>query len=504
MPPLRSSARNSAKPVTPSARVRLNGSWLSLACKKKLHRFRPSPAPPHILTQRNKRCQRLQPADPESLERGVRQRLADKVNGTLVGLWLLVPEHLRLGTWDLLCGWTAQPPPSVAPRLALQLIHEAALCVRGVRQGRTLGQQGFELLNGLPFLATDQAIHQLLDASTVQQAQELQVALGLIRRARGHFRGQTLAIDPHRLKSYSQRHMRLHPLAALQDRPSKCAQTFFALDSDTLEPLCVTTGTSARTVSQASPELLRLAGRILHPQNLPQPKTLVLADCEHYTLELLDQLGQNSGFDLLVPMPNQPYYRQQWTQLPSTAFHPCWAGLALAQQSLPRPSQPPFSQLVQRTGEHPDHYQYKGFVCTAQRHGLDALITEFPKRWHIEEFFHDHQELGWQRAGTLNLNIRFGQMTLALLAQAALSELRRRLGPPYLHWQASHLARSLLGGLDGDIRVHSDTIVVTLYNSSAAETLRPHYENLPEKLQQEGIKPNIPWLYDFKLDFRFK
>jgi hypothetical protein len=36
------------------------------------------------------------------------QLLADKVSGNLVGLWLLIPEHLRLGTWDLLCGWSGQ------------------------------------------------------------------------------------------------------------------------------------------------------------------------------------------------------------------------------------------------------------------------------------------------------------------------------------------------------------------------------------------------------------
>jgi len=27
---------------------------------------------------------------------------------------------------------------------------------------------------------------------------------------------------------------------------------------------------------------------------------------------------------------------------------------------------------------------------------------------------------------------------------------------------------------------------------------------LPEKLAQEGIPPYVPWLYNFKLDFRFK
>ena len=58
----------------------------------------------------------------------------------MVGIWLLIPEHLRIGTWDMLCGWTSKPIPQVEPRLALQLVHEAALCVTGVRQARFLSQ----------------------------------------------------------------------------------------------------------------------------------------------------------------------------------------------------------------------------------------------------------------------------------------------------------------------------------------------------------------------------
>ena len=101
----------------------------------------------------------------------------------------------------------ANRTPRVEPRLALQLVHEAALCVTGVRQSRCLSQKGFELLNGLPFVATDQAIHHLLEAHTVAEAEALQKNLGWLRRARGHFQGQLLAIDPHRTRSYSKRLM---------------------------------------------------------------------------------------------------------------------------------------------------------------------------------------------------------------------------------------------------------------------------------------------------------
>jgi len=72
--------------------------------------------------------------------------------------------------------------------------------------------------------------------------------------------------------SYTKRHTgrRNEPSA----EPTKMAQTFFALDGDTGQPLCFTTGTAARTVPQATPELLDLAAAILGPR--PQA-TLVLA-----------------------------------------------------------------------------------------------------------------------------------------------------------------------------------------------------------------------------------
>jgi hypothetical protein len=54
------------------------------------------------------------------------------------------------------------------------------------------------------------------------------------------------------------------------------------------------------------------------------------------------------------------------------------------------------------------------------------------------------------------------------------------------------------------MRVKQDTILVTYYNAPNVEQLRTHYEDLPNKLQQQGLRPEIPWLYGYKLDFRFR
>jgi len=472
-----------------------------MAFKKKLYRYRPG-SEPAIEVRTTRTRTKPVPCDPRSIEHGVRQFLADKVMGNLAGVWLLVPELLRLGAWDLVCSWTGQRPERVGPRLALQLIHEAALCRTGLRHRRTLNERIFELVNGLPFLASDMAIHDLLAARTVADSLRFQVAFGKLRRASGHFRGRLLAVDPHRVRSFSKRHMRLHRQDDRQ-RPTKTAQTFFALDADTCQPLCFTTGTSARTAAAAAEELLKLAAEILDAQ---AGGALVLADSEHFTTELLDRVKTETNFDLLVPMPNLPALRAQLAALPPQAFQPRWAGYAtLKRPYTPQDSQAgPFYQYVQRQGERPEEYRLGAFLSTRDGDEVEELAGDFPKRWHVEEFFNAHQALGWHRAGTCNLNIRYGQMTMALVAQAAIDQLRKRLARPMANWDAKHMATAYFAGLEGDVRVQDNTILVTYYNCPDGDKLRAHYENLPAKLRAEKIDPRVPWLYGFELDFRFR
>jgi hypothetical protein len=294
--------------------------------------------------------------------------------------------------------------------------------------------------------------------------------------------------------------MRMH-VEKKSGRPTKMAQTFWVLDADTHQPVCFTT--ASRTVAQATPPLLDLAASILDPQ---PGQVLVVADAEHFNAELVDDVHRRTGFDLLVPMPNQPAITQQLKSITAEQFQPRWAGYATAKRpyQMARRDTSSYYQFVQRSGERPEDWRFKAFLCTTDRDEVDALTLEFSKRWHVEEFFNANQALGWKRAGTLNLNIRYGQMTMALLAQAVIHQLRTRLGEPVCGWDANHLAKDFFCGLDGDVRVDEDTIVVTYYNAPNESQLREHYENLPHKLRQENIDPRVPWLYGFKLDFRFR
>ena len=419
----------------------------------------------------------------------------------MIGVWLLLAEHLRLGTWDLLCAFSGRDRSRVEPRLALQLVHEAALGVSGVRARRALSQKGFELANGLPFVASDQAVHELLEPLPVERSRQLQIELGRLRRAAGHFRPRLVAIDPHRLRSYSQRQMRRRAWRPGQ-APVKALQTFFCFDVDACQPLVFTLASSARSVAQATPELLEMLDQILEPAAEP---VLLLADAEHFSAELFQHVHDHPRFDLLCPMPRTRALIDKLAALPGSAFRTHWPGMATAR--LPyrlRRADAPLQQLVQRLGEQPASYRDSAFLSTSDSPEIEQLCRDYPQRWRVEEFFNAYQAMGWKRAGTPNLNIRYAQMSLALVAQACVEQMRQRLGDPFQHWEAGQLGRRLLQGLDGDVRVRDDTIVVTFYNPPHAERLRRHYQNLPAKLKAEGVNPRLPWLYDFKLDFRFR
>ena len=445
------------------------------------------------------------PADALSVERAVRQSLADKLSGNLLGTWLLVPEHLRLGTWDLLRLWAGErDEPALGARLALHLVHEAALCRAAVRAERSLRHRGFELLNGLAWLPTDLAVHDLLEAHTIEQALQLQVGLGKIRHASGHFPGQVLALDPHRLISYSKRQM-VERRPSANEPATKQAQTFFLLDAKSCQPICLLNASGARGLTLATKQLLELAQQIL-----PRPegqRPLIVADVEHFAVELLEHVRVQTPFDLLVPLRHTKALQAHYRGLPPSAFRSQWAGFAIASETFhPRrsPSAQPYYRYIQRSGERSQDYHFKGFGCTGSREEVPALTADFPDRWHIEEFFRFDQHLGWKRAGTLNLHIRLGQMTMALVAQSLIQQLRQRLGAPFEQWDSVHFARDLFAGLDGDLRVDGDTLLITFYNAPQAEKWRQHFENLPQRLENEGVNPRIPWLYNYKLDFRFR
>ena len=251
------------------------------------------------------------------------------------------------------------------------------------------------------------------------------MALGKIRRASGHYRARLLALDPHRMLSYSKRHMRRRCVKPAE-RPRKMAQTFFVLDADTHEPVCFTTGTASRTATDGAEEASDWPQRSsTHSQE--RHSWSPIRNTSRSSCSIISRI--DTRFDLLVPMPARRARLAALRRLPPETFTPRWAGYATAKLPYtPDHSQTgPFYQYAQRTGERPEEYHFKTFLATTDGDEVQALTDDFPKRWHVEEFFNANQALGWDRAGTCNLNIRYGQMTMALVAEAAISP----ISPPH-------------------------------------------------------------------------
>lgn len=408
-------------------------------------------------------------------------------------------EHLRLGSWDLIKSWSGKCDRDIEPRIAMQIVHESALCVNRVRRKNSVCHQGFDLLNGLPFLVTDEQVHLLLNNHSISDAKQLQINLGKLRMANRHYQANIIAIDPHRILTFSQRIMakkKKNP----KEPAKKSLQTFFSLDAETGQPICFTMGSSGVSATTAAHELSEMELQIL-PAG--KKNILFLADTEHFTAELFKYYSKNTAFNLLVPAPNT---RKVTDLFPNLTYQKKWAGYAIAQTDYAfKQMSEKFTLLVQRSGEKKKDYQYKAFLATTNTElPVKLLCEQYPKRWSIEDFFNFEGDLGWNRASTMNINIRYGKASLSLIAQAVVSQLKAKLCKPYNQWTASHIAETIFKAFDGDIRVKDDTIIVTLYNVPESLNLRHHYENLPQKLIQEGINPRVPWLYNFKIDFRFK
>lgn len=406
----------------------------------------------------------------------------------------MAAEHLRLGTWDLIKGYTKCNDFDIEPRIAMQIVNEAALCSNRVRKKSHVTHQGFEILNGLGFLVTDEQVHNLLDKHTVSEAQSLQETLAIIRSNNGHYKGDLIAIDPHRIVSTSQRIM---PKKKKQpEEPSrKVLQTFFALNTQTGQPIGCGIGSPGVNTSKATLELLDMVKKI-------NKNALIIADKEHFTEYLFKNIEQNSDFEFLVPViSNERIQKIERTQ----NYNREWAGYAIAESAFNFAGcKEKYRLLSQREGETTRDYVYKSFLTLSDKPALTLLSEVYIKRWSIEDFFNFDGAMGFDRASTFNLNIRYGKMSLSLLAQAATYQLRQKLPQPYNRWNSTHLAEALFSKIDGDIRVKNDTIIVTCYNLPKELNLIQHYQGLPDKLLSEGINPKVPWLYDFKLDFRFK
>lgn len=384
-------------------------------------------------------------------------------------------------------------------KLTLQVIHESAMCNTRIRESNTICHQGFDILNGLPFIASDVQIHNLLSEHSIEQSRELQITLGKLRQIKGDYKGNLIAMDPHRITSYTKR---ISPKRTIKrnERAKKMLQTFFAIDSQTGQPIGFDIGFSSNTISNATKNLVQQIKQIIPACN----NSLILSDAEHYTEELINLFAIDKSLDILMPAPRNSRIVKYFDKLDYKEY---WPGYNIGTSPFRfgnDKSIPEQLLIVQRQGFNESEFKYKAFISTRKENVVEMITTEFPTRWTIEEYFKYEGSLGWNKALTQNLNIRYSKMSLCLISQYIINQLRLKLPSDYRKFEVKHLSDEIFHKFNGDIRVKNEKIIVTLYGVPEKLGLRKYYENLPQILESENINPKVPWLFDYTVDFRFR
>lgn len=402
---------------------------------------------------------------------------------------------MRLGAWDILKGlYNIEGSTCLSTHIGLQLVNESAIGVNRLRQRGSLANQGFSTANGLSFLAADETVHELLDSCCVEDYQDAQKKLYHLREIQGHYGEERVyAIDPHRIISHSKRITPARKKTS-DSAATKILQTFFCADALTGQPVIFTNGSAGKTCTSATTKIMELV------KSAGIKQGLFLADKEHFTLEIAEWFSQNQEYEILMPAPEIKKIREQYA---AQNYERKWAGYAIAEAKYNfNESDIELRLIIQREGE--TAYRYKGFLTNSTKDAIYLLSDCYPQRWTIENFFNFEASHGWDRASTNNLNIKYGKQTIALIAQAATYQLKKKLPGEYNNWTAKNLAEKILTHIDGDIRVANNKIIVTFYGDHNQLNLKQNYSEISKQLTQEGINPKIPWLLDYELEFRFK
>jgi hypothetical protein len=164
------------------------------------------------------------------------------------------------------------------------------------------------------------------------------------------------------------------------DAPSeKMLQTFFAVSAETGQPVMATMSSTGMPTTRATKNLLTAAEKIIRTDSL------LVADKEHFTRELLTEVKKNPHFDMLTPALSTQRINNLVKGLNYTRL---WAGFAIAETPFCfEGSHEAFRLIAQRCGEKESQYSYKAFVTTSDRQASELLTGNYDKRWSVEEFF---------------------------------------------------------------------------------------------------------------------
>lgn len=434
-----------------------------------------------------------------SLERQVQERLRSGFTTNYAGGFLLLAYHQELGSWSLLQKLGPEKEQGIpGGKLGLQWVHEGLFGIKRIAQLDGLRDDGFDMLNGLPFIVSPASEYRYFENLQTHSIRDFLEAMGRRRQQLGFFQGEIVNFDGHCRRTFTKVKMPKSWMTKLQ-QGVKAIRLYVSQDQLTQEPVMLSWGYSGYQVSMATPDLAAATQRIL-AQNF-----LSVMDAEFCVGHLLQYLDGNLRLRILLPVKRSPSRRQEMEEIPLEQFRRVSEQLKISQvHTRLKDFQGTLTLLVERFQNQEGEIRYVGFLSTDERSAEELLLKVYPRRWRIENWFKENDFLGIDSFPCLQLNGIGASLALKLLAYNIFSAFRSDLGGSFARMQPESFYQNFLRHVQGKVQLEKEEIVVTLYGHPHQELLAPRFHRLKEKLQSKGVDPRIPWLNNYPVRFRFK
>jgi hypothetical protein len=417
------------------------------------------------------------------------------LTSTSVGGFFFIPYMLQLNIFDLISKMGESKLEGIPnENIAIGFVFESLFgYTKGIRSIDSVSRADFALLAGLPFLPSPITQYRYLQNVSCKSALDFQVALGRKLVALGQITpGTPINIDGHNVGTYSRKEMKRSYITK-EGRYGKAIRCFYTQDQTSKKPLIAMATYSGTTVAQATDEIAARTRDILGD------KYMLVADKEWYCGRLIQELHEQYGINILVPVKKSSNRAAEFESIPLGKYQNSKIGNIAAVYTTMKDFNGPLKMFLKK---QPDGKMF-ALITAEQTMESEIALPTYTKRWRIEGFFNENAFLGINHLPSLNLNAIQTMLSFRLVAYHVLDNFRNDLGTDYAYKTPETIYREFINGVQGRIELKNDTIIVHVYNFKHAHAVASIMNNLEDKLLKANVDPHIPWLGNRRLAFRF-
>lgn len=421
--------------------------------------------------------------------------LKQGLTSTSAGGFFFIPYLLQLGAHDLIKSM-GKPKLEGIPNenIALGIVFESLFgYTKGIRSVDSVSRADFGLLAGLPFLPSPSTQYRYLQSVSCKSALDFQVALSRKLMELGQIiPGLPVNIDGHNISTYSRKEMKQSYITK-EGRYGKAIRTFYTQDQSSKKPLMAMATYSGTAVAQITNKLAAMTKDILNKE------FVLVADKEWYCGQLIQELHEQYGINILVPVKRSDNRLAEFDSIPLEKYKKSELINIAAVYTTMKDFDGPLQMFLKK---QPDG-KYFALITPEQNIDADFAMPTYTKRWRIENFFKENEFMGINHLPSLNLNAIQTMLSLRLLAFNVLDNFRHDLGPEYSNKTPDLIYREFIDGVQGRVQLNCDKIIVHIYGFKHEHAAAAIFSNLESKLKKANVDSRIPWLGNRCLEFKF-